>query len=84
MSKQFLLLCDEVGMYKLQDVFKEGTIQFLEVQGLNLNAENKLNILVTPVLPPVTPAIVQPMSPPQPQAPAEPAPEAVPPLEPTE
>lgn len=79
MSKQFLLLCDEIGMTNLQDVVKEGTIQFLEVQGLNLNAENKLNILVTPVLPPVTPAIIQPISAPQPQAP-----EAVPPLQPTE
>ncbi len=82
MSKQFILLCDEVGMLKLQDVFKENTVQFLEVQGLNLNAENKLNILVTPVLPPVTPAIIQPITPPMPQAPEVPAQDPVAPENP--
>lgn len=56
MDKQFLMLCDETGMMDLKSVFREGTIQFLEVQGLSLNTDNKLNLLVTPVLPPVPPA----------------------------
>lgn len=63
MTKQFLLLCDEAGMEKLKYV-SNNTIQFLEVQGLNLNNENKFNILLTPVLPPVTPMPV-PSIPPQ-------------------
>ena len=75
MSKQFLLLCDVEGMYKLKDVFKEGSIEFLEVQGLNLNAENKLNVLVTPIVPVLNQAVTTP-------APVESAPEAVPPLDP--
>ncbi len=67
--KQYLLLCDEQGMNVLKHAFKESTVQFLEVQGINLNAENKLNLLVTPVIAPVTPATL-----PQPPAPpAEPA-----------
>ena len=60
MSKQFLLLCSEEGMERLKNVFKEDTVEFLEVQGLNLNNENKVNILVTPVLPPVTAAYIPP------------------------
>jgi hypothetical protein len=58
MSKQFLLLCDESGMQTLKNVFKDNVVQFLEVQGMNLNNENKLNLLVTPINPPVTPAVI--------------------------
>lgn len=63
MSKQYLLLCDEIGMAKLQTVFSESTIQFIEVNGMNFNTDNKFNLLVTPVVPPVNPAIF-PMQPP--------------------
>ena len=58
MTKQFLMLCDDAGMESLKSVFKENTVQFLEVQGMNLNGENKLNLLVTPVLAPVPPAFM--------------------------
>jgi len=58
MSKQYLLLCDESGIESLRAVFK--SVQFLEVQGMNLNAENRLNLLVTPVNPPVTPVVFAP------------------------
>lgn len=68
MSKQFLLLCGEEAKAKL-DGFIEG-IEFLEVQGMNLNGENKLNLLVTPVNPPVTPAYIPPTMP-VPPPPAE-------------
>ena len=56
MTKQFLMLCDETGMEALKNVFRESSVQFLEVQGLSLNNENRLNILVTPVISPVNPA----------------------------
>lgn len=56
MSKQFLLICDEIGLEVLKRAFREDCIQFLEVQGMNLNGENKINLLVTPVNPPVPPA----------------------------
>ncbi len=56
MSRQFLMLCDDAGVEMLKAVFRETAIQFLEVQGMNVNADNKFNILVTPVNPPVTPA----------------------------
>ncbi len=65
--KQYLLLCDEHGMNILKHTFRESTVQFLEVQGINLNSENKLNILVTPVTPPVTQAVVLPPTPPAPE-----------------
>ena len=69
MSKQFILICGEEAMKTLESVLKG--VEFLEVQGLNLNNENKLNLLVTPVIPPVTPAYVPP------QMPIPPAPEVV-------
>ena len=53
MSRQFLMICDDAGMQNLKEVFKENTVQFLEIQGMNVNGENKFNILVTPVNPPV-------------------------------
>lgn len=70
MTRQFLLICDEAGMKTLESAFKSETIQFLEVQGMNLNGENKLNLLVTPVLSPVPPAVIMPPAQP-PAAPAE-------------
>lgn len=63
--KQYLLLCDDDTKVALENVIKG--IEFLEVQGMNLNAENKYNLLVTPVLPPVNPAVFTPI----PQSPVE-------------
>lgn len=54
MTKQYLLLCGDETRVALEGALKG--IEFLEVQGLNLNNENKLNLLVTPVIPPVNPA----------------------------
>lgn len=72
MSKQYVLVVDEAGMEALNAFIKTGSIQYLELQGLNLNAENKYNILVTPVLPPVNPATFSPA----PQPPVEETPVA--------
>ena len=47
-------MCTEQAKNELEKIV--GNIEFLEIQGMNLNAENKYNILVTPVLSPVTPA----------------------------
>lgn len=59
MSKQYLLLCDEHGLTVLKHLFKSESLQFLEVQGMNLNAENQYNLLVTPVIPPVNPVVAK-------------------------
>ena len=72
MNKQYAIVVDDVGMALLTALMKPGSVQFLELQGLNLNAENKYNILVTPVLPPVNPATFEPA--PQPPVDQEPAP----------
>ncbi len=61
MEKQYLLLCGEQAKAALEAVLKG--VEFLEVQGMNLNGENKLNILVTPVIPPVNQAYVAPQMP---------------------
>lgn len=47
-------MMDQSGKEAIEGLFKG--LEFLEVQGLNLNGENKLNILITPVISPVTPA----------------------------
>lgn len=52
--KQYLLMCDENGYEQLKSLFKPESIQFLEVQGMNMQGGN-VNVLVTPILPPVTP-----------------------------
>ena len=54
MSKQFLMLCDETQMQSILNVFK--SIQFLEVQGYDLNSENTHKVLVTPIYPSVNEA----------------------------
>lgn len=76
MSKQYLLICSDEAKIALEAAIKG--IEFLEVQGLNLNNENKLNLLVTPVIPPVNPAVLPPQMPipPAPEQPAEEAPNA--------
>ena len=53
--KQYLLLCDEVVRGKLEGCLKG--IEFLEIQGMNLNGENKFQILATPMIPSVMPAL---------------------------
>ena len=62
--KQYLLLVDDTTKAAFEAVCPK--IQFLEVQGLNLNGENKLQMLATPVYPPVTQATVTPPAPPAP------------------
>lgn len=71
MNKQYLLLCNDETKVALENAIKG--IEFLEVQGLNLNNENKLNLLVTPVIPPVNPATMPPQMPihPEPEQPVE-------------
>ncbi len=46
-NKQYLLMVDDEGKDALEYLFKG--IQLLEVQGMNLNNENKINVLVTPI-----------------------------------
>lgn len=49
--KQYLLLVDDNSKLALESAING--IQFLEVQGINLNNENKIQLLATPVLPQV-------------------------------
>lgn len=53
--KQYLMLCDEAGINSLKAVFRPESVQFIEVQGMGVDAGKQFNILVTPVLPPVNP-----------------------------
>ncbi len=55
--KQFLMLCDENGVQFLRSLIRPETIQFLEIQGMNVGTDNKFNVLVTPVVPPLTPVV---------------------------
>jgi len=50
MSKQYLLMCSEEGKGRIEGVCN-GTVEFLEVQGMNLNGESRYNLLVTPLQP---------------------------------
>ncbi len=47
--KQYILLCGEDGVSKLQSILIPNTIQFLEVQGMSMGDEGKFNLLVTPI-----------------------------------
>lgn len=60
MPKQFLLICDENGMKVLQALAFPNLIQFLEVQGMKLNGEDKYNLLVTPIVAPFSQTIAEP------------------------
>ncbi len=51
--KQYLMVCDETSMEKLAAVFREN-IQFVEVQGMSMTQNAQYNVLVTPVIPPVS------------------------------
>ncbi len=67
MTKQYLLICDDNGKAAVEKICNN-TVQFLEVQGMTMNGTN-VNILVTPILPPVNP--MPPLQvPPAPEAPA--------------
>ena len=52
--KQYLLMCNEQGMQVMKYLYKEQGIQFLEVQGMAM-AGNNVNLMVTPILPPLPP-----------------------------
>ena len=71
--KQYLLLCDDTSRMFLENVLKG--VQFLEVQGMNVDQAGKLQVLATPIHPPVNPVPPQDPPPvaPQSDAPAEPA-----------
>lgn len=64
--KQYLLLADDSTKEAFEAVFPK--LQFLEVQGLNLNGQNTLQMLATPIYPSVTQAQVTPVEPPAPPA----------------
>lgn len=53
MPKQYLMLVEEDVMPRIDAVFKG--VQFLEIQGMDIGANNAVKLLVTPVLPPVNP-----------------------------
>lgn len=55
--KQYLLLVDDHAKALLQSLC--AGLQFLEVQGFNLNGENKFQVLATPVNNPVTPIAIE-------------------------
>lgn len=57
--KQYLLVCDETTMTKLDGLLG---LQFIEVQGMNVPNQN-VNVLVTPIIPPVPPVISSDISP---------------------
>jgi len=61
MNKQYLLMCNEQVMHYLNGAIRG--IEFIEVQGVNLNNENKLNLLVSPFISPVVNQTVFPVSP---------------------
>lgn len=48
MSKQYVLVCDEAGMQALANVFIGKSIQFLEVQGMDVGGDRNISALVTP------------------------------------
>lgn len=50
--KQYLLTCDEMGKNIITHMFKDQTIQFLEVEGMNMNPPSH-QLIVTPVVPPL-------------------------------
>jgi len=54
--KQYLLLVNEEGRVGLEKIFKG--LEFLEVQGLNVNGDTHLQMLATPIYLPVTQATV--------------------------
>ncbi len=65
--KQYLMICDERGMEILKNAFRQESVQFLEVQGMNMGETNQFSLLVTPVLPPVNRAVISQEGAPEPE-----------------
>lgn len=59
--RQFILTTTEDALLRLQEKLGPD-VKFLEVQGTMLNHDNRYNVLLTPVLPPVPPAVFQPLA----------------------
>ncbi len=57
MSKQYLMICDEVGLDILGKLFKPESVQFLEVKGMALNNPGGHCMLVTPVIQPLNQSV---------------------------
>jgi len=53
MAKQYLMMIEEATLPLIKQALLGLSIQFLEVQGMNV--QNGVSILVTPILPPVNP-----------------------------
>jgi hypothetical protein len=60
--KQYLVMCDEVGMQRLKVTFPD-LIQFVEVQGMTVKEPNPCIILTTPIQPQVPPLQVEEVKP---------------------
>ncbi len=56
--KQYLMLCDEKGMEVLKSAFRPECVQFVEVQGMNIGSTNQFNVLITPIIPAITQAVL--------------------------
>ncbi len=69
--KQYVVVAEEKGIQFLQENFMPGLFKFIEVQGMQLTGQNAY-ALVTPIVPPLTPAVVAPAIPAEPKA-VEPA-----------
>lgn len=67
--KQYLLLVDDNTKAAFEALLP--SLQFLEIQGMNLNGDFKFQMLATPIYPPVTQAQVPVAPVPEQQAPAE-------------
>ena len=66
--KQYLMMCNEQGKSILEFIYKDQAVQFLEVQGMTM-AGNNVNIIVTPIQPPLPPMPTseEPLPPPPPE-----------------
>lgn len=61
--KQYLLMVDEVGMNLLSHILKQGTFQYLAVEGMPLNNDGRYHVMITPVVLPLPPADLTPQQP---------------------
>lgn len=55
--KQYVVVAEEKGIQFLQENFMPGLFKFIEVQGMPLTGQNAY-ALVTPIVAPITPAVV--------------------------
>ncbi len=58
--RQYILTITEDALARLEEKLGPD-IKFLEVQGMGLSQDNKDHVLLTPVLPPVPPAVFEPL-----------------------